>query len=477
MKKVLFYSLFLILYSLFFIPSVYATEWNVCAEDSGTSCSHKGAEGLQLAVNEAKDGDTIKISGKIYGPVFQPFEGRMNVNSCFVDLKGKNLTLTGGTLYGQGHETTASHKPGDANDPYYHRAGICSEGGQVTINSVRIKEFEGGGLVFFDSQVILNNNTIEGNDHGGLFLFNSSLTAVNNNFVANIGIIPFGASNIKAFNNTFYDSKAIVAVVSCNDDVPPLDFVNNIVVDTELTLGIGGLSTNCPEKVKQFENKNIKYNLLWKKERDWYGHEYQANFTGKIMADPLIDVCTEPMGLCGGSLDPQTNSPAITGGDPAIAKTMGATGGPCTQPSSSQCQNFLNNHQPAKLQEKESDDEEKIINNKDKKTGSDKSAFKGPVVLENIVLPQFLSTVDLIKFPKIGFTSDKNVKNDVFMNLFLFVIFSVVFIMLFHFAINISDFNIFLTFVYFVIGGVIGLWFNSWMMGLAISIVLSLLFI
>jgi len=64
------------------------------------------------------------------------------------------------------------------------------------------------------------------------------------------------------------------------------------------------------------------------------------------------------------------------------------------------------------------------------------------------------------------------------MDLVIYVAASVVYIMVIHFAVGIkSEFNIFLMIIYFVLGGIIGGWMNTYEGGLALSIILSLLFI
>lgn len=435
------------------------------------------ANQLQNAADSAQNGDTIIISGNLSSvSQFTPFEGKMNVQSCFVNLRGKDLTLKGGTLYGQGHDI-GKHEQGD---PYYHRVGICSRGGNVVIEGIHIKEFEGGGLQFFDARVTLKNNLIDGNDHGGLFIFNSSLLAVNNNFVANIGIIPFGNSIIKAFNNTFYYSKAIIAAVSCNDNVPQIDFINNLIVDPELTIGIGGLSTNCPEKVSQFKDQNIKYNLQWKTlgdsgiEKPCYPHEYCNHYIGKVNADPIINVCTEPRGFCGGSLEPQAGSPAIGAGDQSVPgkKDLGATGGPCTDGNSGACQQFIQTNAPPTTPPTPTPAITGITNIPPGGPGTTTGGGQQQRQLNfnKILLSPFYmystATATMSAQPK-GFEEE----------LFLYIVMSVVYLMVIHFAVTIgNEFNLWFMLVFFILGGIVGWWIGSWMGGFALAVILSLLF-
>lgn len=61
-------------------------------------------------------------------------------------------------------------------------------------------------------------------------------------------------------------------------------------------------------------------------------------------------------------------------------------------------------------------------------------------------------------------------------DLYLYLILSVVYIMILHFAVGIKNFNIFLMSGYFIFGGIIGFFFHSYETGLAIAIILSLIF-
>ncbi len=64
------------------------------------------------------------------------------------------------------------------------------------------------------------------------------------------------------------------------------------------------------------------------------------------------------------------------------------------------------------------------------------------------------------------------------MDLFLFIILSLVYIMVIHFALGIGDeFNLFLMVFYFIHAGVIGWWFHNFEAGFIFGIVFTLLFI
>jgi len=160
-----------------------------------------------------------------------------------------------------------------------------------------------------------------------------------------MGLLPWGSvAPVKAYNNIFFQSKAINA--NCNQTIPPIDFVNNIVVDPELTIGAGWIYGDCPETVAQFKTKHIAYNLIWKDNHPCYdNHEYCDNFLGKVSADPMfIEPVIDQRGMAAwANFDFKEGSPAINAGDPSIpgGRNLGISGGPCADGNSSMCSDFI----------------------------------------------------------------------------------------------------------------------------------------
>lgn len=63
------------------------------------------------------------------------------------------------------------------------------------------------------------------------------------------------------------------------------------------------------------------------------------------------------------------------------------------------------------------------------------------------------------------------------MDFFIYTVLATVYIMVVHFAFSVKkEFYLFLMIAGFVFGGLVGWWFNSWEMGLVISIIFSLIF-
>ncbi|KKR34031.1 MAG: hypothetical protein UT63_C0008G0030 [Candidatus Gottesmanbacteria bacterium GW2011_GWC2_39_8] len=320
----------------------------VCAE-AGAGCEFVGTPGLRQAVDAALDGDTILIKKGTYkSDDFVAFDtlgkSRVGTDKCFLNMKGKTLTIKGeggqSVLFGEGHDSKANVMP------FSQRAGLCTGGGNLRIENLRIKEFQKRCLIAVDANIIVKNSIIEGCDEGGIALHGSAGGLfINNYFVTTMGLLPWGSETpVKAYNNIFYYSKAINA--NCGQTIPPIEFVNNIVVDPELTIGAGWIFGDCPETAAQFKTKHIVYNLIWKENHPCYeNHEYCENFTGKIDADPMfIEPVIDPRGMAAwANFGLREGSPALNAGDPSILNpdgsrsTLGVNGGPCAAPDSAAC--------------------------------------------------------------------------------------------------------------------------------------------
>lgn len=502
MKKVVCIFLLFIFSFFYFSPKVYkvyAVEWVVCPT-AGAGCSHVGGDGIQQAVDEAKNGDTIIISPGTYsGGAAVPLgvtndlsvsNSRGGANTCFIRIEGKQLILKGdgAVLFGEGHD-----KP--YQDPYTTRAGICIINSDVTINSLRIKEFQKRAAVVYNSKIVVKNSLIDGNDEGGVSLVgNSSGLFVNNLFVEmNFGgIMLWGNSTAKIVNNTFYKSVILFFYHPSGTNNAKADIINNIIVGNWGNT-IGQVDW-WPSEYAKLKNNNYSYNILW----DEGGYtcqnlEYCDQFPGRIEADPLFNVCSEPRGLCGGSLDPLTGSPALRVGDPNIPgpKNLGHTGGPCANPNSSICATYIQANFPSLPQPTEPPPQPPP--EPPPGPGPDPGPGPGPnpgpnpdpqgTIFSQIINPYNLPKIfgALINLPNnvslLGGKNTKALSQQTGMDLMMYIAFSAVYIMFIHFAVGIkNEFNIFWMIGYFVLGGVIGGWLQTYEGGFVFSIIMSLLF-
>ncbi|MBI3366828.1 right-handed parallel beta-helix repeat-containing protein, partial [Candidatus Roizmanbacteria bacterium] len=206
------------------------------ATTSGKTITVSGVSrvAIQQAIDSAKDGDTIIIpQGTYLSSDSEPFElppdypGKNKPDGCFINLRGKSLILKGqgAILFGEGHDKAYV-------EPLASRVGVCSFGGSITIDNVRIKEFQKGCGFFINVALIVKNSIIEGCDEGGLKLLGDSTALfVNNYFVATNAFSMMGNSNVKAVNNTMYSSNVFYFPQA--DFIPKAELINNIIVNGE----------------------------------------------------------------------------------------------------------------------------------------------------------------------------------------------------------------------------------------------------
>lgn len=316
---------------------------------------------LQNRINAAHDGEVINLPAGTYsGPVFTPMglgdsifvsAARGGASSCLIRIDGKRITLKGvgpnqTIFYGDGHSPTGADK-----DPYKTRGGICIlNNSSVTLDSVRIKEFQKRGVVVYNSAVVVKNSIIEGHDEGGVSLLGNSTGLFVNNFFQSMN---FGAvmlwqnSQAKIVNNIFNDAAVMFFYHPGTDDKAYAHVINNI------------FSSGSREPVKQVDwwpqeaprlkTNQFSHNLFQRADCN-PALEYCDAFPGKITGDPLY---TEPVGdMCG--IAPWANftlkegSPAIGSGDPSIpgTNTLGNAGGPCADGNSSMCANYIAQNLP-----------------------------------------------------------------------------------------------------------------------------------
>lgn len=312
---------------------------------------------IQSAIDSAKDGDTVNIPANTYtGATALPSESegvpinneRGGAKTCFIKIVGKKLTLKGpgAVLFGEGHD-----KP--YLDPYQTRAGVCIYNSEITIDGLKIKEFQKRCMLVYNSRLVVKNSVIEGCDEGGVSMMgNSSGLFVNNYFVATGAVLMWQNSYAKLINNTIYASNIQFFLHPNSNDQARVEAINNIIVNGENTIVQVGW---WPSEVGLLKNSKFSYNLIWKEGKECYPPlEYCDTFTGKVIGDPLfIEPVIDQRGIAAwANFGLKDGSPAIGAGDPNIpgGKNLGVSGGPCTDGNSSICLDYIstekNNLQP-----------------------------------------------------------------------------------------------------------------------------------
>lgn len=318
-----------------------------------------GAPGIQIAIDSAKDGDTIIIpAGKYSGGTAVPLASsrafanndRGGSETCFLRIEKKNITIKGNgvTLYGEGHA-----KP--YQDPYQNRAGICVLNSTVTFEGLRVKEFQKRCVVAVDSTIVYKNGVVDGCDEGGISLLGTSKGLIINNIFVGFnfgGVMMWQDSQAKIVNNIFYNANVMFFYHSRNDDKAHAEIINNIFSNGSKVTQVSWWKEHA-DKIK---GNTLSYNLFWGDKSPLQcdpAWDFCDNFPGKLEADPLLnDAAVDPTGWVYGSFDLRPESPAVGKGDSTIPgpKNLGAAGGPCTEPSSSTCTNFIAQNMPQPIQ-------------------------------------------------------------------------------------------------------------------------------
>ena len=526
MKKYHLLFIWFLVAVFFFLPKpVTAATWRVCPEnDTDLTCTHHGAVGIQQAIDEAKDGDTILIRAGTnnYRYTRQDYVSfnvpantpRAILDKCFINTDAKTLTLKGEggmpILYGQGHEGDHANV-----EPFMERQGICAGGGTLTIDNIRIKEFQKRCMAAVDTRLIMKNSQLEGCDEGGLSLGgNATALLVNDFFIENNtgGLLLWQNASVKAVSDTFYDAGVMFFFHTNSADAARVDILNSIIVhngpnenpSNHPTIGqVGWNDANWNVQAglqKITQNSKFAYTLIGKKDPQCETNEWCNDFPGKVpvTVTNADDIFTVPggidmTGVVFGSLNLAANSPAKgkanDGGD------LGATGGPCADGGSSMCQQFITANTPVPLpppappQPPENPPGNPPGNQPPQNPPGNQPPGNPPNPTGNIGYSQTYTPQNIIynlnNTFKSAFSLPQNFsfnlsatpqKNDG-LGLWRYIIFAGIYIMFIHFAVGIKkEFNLFLMIGYFFFGGFLGFWFQSYEAGLIVSIILSLIF-
>lgn len=474
MKKLLLY---LILFFLFFIfsESVSAATLTICP----SGCQYAGGEGIQQAIDAAKSGDTIVIQPGNYTKGTYVSEGGIQ---CFIDTKGKDLVIqgAGSTIDGQNDEIGT----GIAG---LFRTGICAYGGQVTIDSMTIKQTLGPAIIANKSRVIIKNVTFLDIDNSVISLRQSQAGIYNNLFTgsAGSGIVYGDTSYARIENNTMLPGGGApgISLTFCNNGQPTADINNNIVVTRGSMTGIGiGCKNDNPDKLAGIKSSN---NFVWKAEGgDCFGVPSGPSQYPDCATDELCTGVTFAYpdfvgdGSEAGTVCTWGDGPLYSGGatpkQGSLAASAGNSAGPCASAASSTCTNYIQNNplpSPAAVPTG-------MITNippggpgtTGGPTPGGGGQQQGQINFNKILLSPFYmySTAAATMSAQ-----PKSIEHE----LFLYIVMSVVYLMVIHFAVAIgNEFNLWFMSTFFVLGAVVGWWMGSWMGGFALAVILSLLF-
>ncbi len=454
-----------------------------------------GVDRLQQQINNAKSGAVINLPAGTYsGPNAVPIglgnsifvsADRGASETCMIRIENKTLTLKGAGpgetyLYGEGHA-----KPDQP--PYKTRAGICIINSKVTVDNLTIQEFQKRCAVVYNSQVTVKNSVVAGCDEGGFSLLgNSSGLFVNNSFAEmNFGGVMLWQNSVaKIVNNNFYNAALLYFYHPGTNDQARADIINNIfsAVKSDITQVDWWKADPA-----QLQSNRLSYDLVYRSADQTCDPSFQlwcGNYKGKITADPLYNSpATDPCGIAPQSdFSLKAGSPAVGVGDPTIPgpKNLGVAGGPCTDGNSAICSQFIAGNVPAPVQPPPQNQNPTPVN----------QAPPGGTTTSNIGIPDIYSSTITqfstllgyllhgVNFPNYGLSVNQtNQPSQTGISFTTFVILAVVFIMVIHFAVGITnEFNVFLMIGYFVFGGVVGWWFGTYESGLVLAIILTLLF-
>lgn len=313
-----------------------------------------GIDTIQQMINNAKDGDTITIPKGVYsGATALPLASkhafanasRGASDTCFLRIENKNITIKGhgAWLFGEGHD-----KP--YQDPYQTRGGICILDSKVTIDGLRVKEFQKRCVIAVDSTIVYKNGTVDGCDEGGISLLGNSSGLILNNMIVchNFGgVMLWQNSQAKIINNIFHCSGIMFFYHFRSDDHAYAEIINNIFEGGE---GAVNQVDWWKENASKLQDNKLSYNLYSKKDDCNPVFHYCKDYPGKIFGDPLYhEPVVDPRGIANwANFGFKDGSPAVGVGDPSIPgpKNLGPSGGPCADPASSICSSFIASNIP-----------------------------------------------------------------------------------------------------------------------------------
>ena len=487
---------------LFITTKVGAATITVCLQGG---CDYSSVGGIQEAVEAAKDGDTILIQPGNYrstNPIV--VDPNYKFQNCLVHTRGKKLTI-------KGSGATLDNANGNMDNQPGWSTGICILGGEVTIDSLTIHQTLRPAIYIQNAKTIIKNVTFIDIDNVTIDMHQSQGMFLNNLFAASAGpgIIVSDTSYARVENNTFFGNGGAGVVFNfCAQNSPSGDVKNNIIVNpgdlfsnpfSGSGIGIDCKAETTSEELAQIKSSN---NFVWKGDKggcssdaDGVSPNYGPCVAGELCEGSTVirpqfvgsgdgnnTVCVHGEGTIQGDFNTRATSPAGQAG-------AGISKGPCATAGATGCATYIQNNplpEPPKPPEPPPGPGPGPGPNPGPNPNPNPGPNPGP---EGSILPQIINPYNLpeifgrlINTPNniqlSGERTTKALSKGAGMDLMLYIMFSVTYIMFMTLAIGMgSEFSVGLMVSFFVFGGILGWWFQMYEGAFAVATILSLMFI
>jgi len=324
--------------------SVQAGDWRVCPEASeDSSCTFKGYSGLQMAIDQAREGDRVILSAGVYHP------------EDFRDVPYEELVIRGGVLI-EGKTLQLVGEEGAILDGSTGPkvSALLVHNSKVDIQNLEIRNFrvdqaeddlyEGHGIFIINSEVSVEDTVLRKIPKMSLSIFGDSEVNLRRIQVldGHVGIWMQGNSRLIVENSLFShnDSAALAAYDQTHSEI------YNSVIDSSLDDGVYAkenasivltnsiLVNNKPFAIRVEEEASVEFDYMV-----FHGNEallFPESASPRVakgehifLQDPALDATYRT----GPSFEPSRGDPAIRDRD-GSASNLGLYGGPGAPESS-----------------------------------------------------------------------------------------------------------------------------------------------
>lgn len=339
-----------------------ANNTHTVCPDNGSGCSFVGGDGIQQAVDQAQNGNTILLQPGRYTRRNPTDDAQIKYRYCMVNTRGKSLTIkgAGATLDGE----NGGMNSGIPENRAISSIGICDQGGDVTIDSLQIKQTLRPAIFLRNSKAVIKNVTFIDIDSTVIDIWPGSKAIILNNLFAGsagpgINVLPLaGDAFVKIENNTFYGNGGAGIIFNlCGNSQPTGNVKNNLIVNPgdlfSKPLSGSGIGAECREQEAKVASITAINNFVWKGQSndgclgepdkkspytDCVAGEICSGSTVSypffIGADEKGTVCVYGEGTTAGDFNTRPNSPITQAG-------AGYGSGPCANPASSNCTSYV----------------------------------------------------------------------------------------------------------------------------------------